>query len=304
MRALVTGATGFIGRKLVAGLANPVVLSRSPDAARRTLGNVDAFAWDAEAGPPPAEAFDGVDAVFHLAGEPVAAGRWTRQRKARILDSRVRGTRHLVQAMEALAHRPSVLVSASAVGYYGNRGDEALDEAASPGQGFLADVCGAWEAEAGRARALGIRVVPIRLGIVLGEDGGALGRLLPLFKAGLGGTLGPGSQWMPWVHADDVVGLMRHVATTQADGPVNAVAPGIVTNREFTKALAAALGRPAFLPVPSFALRLALGEFGESLVHSQRVTPAAALASGYDFVYGTVDAALSAALAGGSVRYG
>lgn len=304
MRTLVTGATGFIGRRLVAGLANPVVLSRSPDAARRTLGGVRAYAWDAETGPPPIEAFEDVDAVFHLAGEPVAAGRWSAARRSRILRSRQDGTRHLVQAMERLAHPPDVLVSASAVGYYGNRGDEILDEAATRGRGFLADVCEAWEAEASRARALGMRVVPVRIGIVLGEDGGALGRLLPLFKAGLGGPLGRGDQWMPWVHADDVVGLMRHVATTRADGPVNAVAPGIVTNRDFTKALAAALGRPAFLPVPSFALRLALGEFGESLVHSQRVTPAAALASGYDFAFGTVDTALSAALAGGSVRYG
>jgi len=293
MRALVTGATGFIGRRLVARLGDPVVLSRAPDAARRALGGVRALAWDPEAGPPPAAAFDGVDAVFHLAGEPVAGGRWTADRKARIRSSRERGTRNLVAGMRAAGRQPAVLVSASAVGYYGDRGDRELDESAPPGDGFLADVCRAWEAEAAAAREAGIRVASVRIGIVLGEDGGALGRLLPLFRAGLGGTLGSGRQWMPWVHADDVVGLMLHAAAA-LDGPVNAVAPGIVTNREFTRALAAALGRPAFLPVPSLALRVALGEFGASLVHSQRVVPAVALASGYAFARPSLRDALEA----------
>jgi uncharacterized protein (TIGR01777 family) len=297
MRALVTGATGFIGRRLVARLEAPVVLSRSPEAARRVLGDVRAFAWDPEAGPPPADAFDGVDTVFHLAGEPVAGGRWTAERKARIRSSREQGTRHLVTGLQAASTRPAVLVSASAVGYYGDRGDQELDESAAPGAGFLAEVCRVWEDEAVRAREAGLRVVPVRSGIVLGEDGGALGRLLPLFRAGLGGTLGGGDQWMPWVHVDDVVGLMLHAAATQGmDGPANAVAPGIVRNREFTRALASALGRPAFLPVPSFALHLALGEFGESLTHSQRVVPAAARSAGYAFAHPALAGALTAVL--------
>lgn len=298
MRALVTGATGFIGRRLVAHLDDPVVLSRSPDAARRSLGGVRAFAWDPEAGPPPDAAFYGVDAVFHLAGEPVAAGRWTAERKARIRSSRELGTRHLVTGLQAASTRPAVLVSASAVGYYGDRGDEELDESAAPGAGFLADVCRAWEDEAACAREDGIRVVSVRIGIVLGEEGGALRRLLPLFRAGLGGTLGGGGQWMPWVHVDDVVGLMLHAAAHDGmEGPANAVAPGIVTNRGFTRALASLLGRPALLPVPSLALRLAMGEFGESLVHSQRVVPAAARWAGYAFVHPALAGALAAALA-------
>ncbi len=297
MRALVTGATGFLGRRLVSRLADPVVLSRSVEGARRALGDVRAFAWDPMAGPPSAAAFEGVDAVFHLAGEPVAAGRWTQSRKARILSSREQGTRNLVAGLQAASPRPTVLVSASAVGWYGDRGDRELDETAPPGDGFLADVCRAWEAEAAHARAPGTRVVSVRIGIVLGEDGGALGRLLPLFRAGLGGTLGRGAQWMPWVHVDDVVDLMLHAARTPGlDGPVNAVAPGIVTNRDFTRALASALGRPAFLPVPSFALRAALGEFGASLVHSQRVVPSAARASGYEFGYPVLEKALKAVL--------
>ena len=226
MKALITGATGFIGGKFVSRLTRPVVLSRSPEKAKSTLGDVEAFAWEPLAGPPPAEAFEGVDVVFHLAGEPVAEGRWNAIKKQRIRDSRVIGTRNLVERLANLAHPPRVLVSASAVGIYGSRGDEVLTETSAPADGFLADVCRDWEREAQAAEQYGIRVVNPRIGIVLGEGGGALAKMLPLFKLGLGGRLGDGSQWMPWVHVNDVVGLFFFAAESQSlHGPPNATSP-------------------------------------------------------------------------------
>ncbi len=297
MRTLVTGATGFVGRRLVGRLERPAVLSRDPEQARRVLGgDVQAFRWDPEAGPPPAESLEGVDVVFHLAGEPIAAGRWTADRKQRIRDSRVQGTRRLVAALEAATARPRALVSASAVGFYGDRGEEVLDESAAPGNDFLAEVCRDWEAEAGRARALGVRVVTSRTGIVLGEAGGALARMLLPFKLGLGGRLGSGRQWMPWIHIDDLVGLLLHAAErSDIDGPLNAVGPAPVTNLEFTRTLAAVLRRPAIFPVPEFGLRLAFGEMASVLLASQRVTPRVAETTGYSFRYTTLDAALRSA---------
>jgi uncharacterized protein (TIGR01777 family) len=297
MRALVTGATGFIGRRLCAHLERPVVLSRDPDRAREALGDVEAFAWDAEAGPPPAEAFRGVEAVFHLAGDPVGDARWSDEKKRRIRESRVLGTRRLVGAIGTLDAPPRVLVSASAVGIYGARGEEVLDESSPPGDDFLADVCRAWESEALAARARGVRVVNPRIGIVLGEGGGALAKMLPLFKLCLGGRLGDGRQWMPWVHVDDVVGIMRFAAErADVEGPINAVAPAPVTNRDFTRALAHVLGRPAVLPAPAFALRLGVGEFARVLLGSQRVVPRAAERAGYRFQHPEIEAALRAIL--------
>ncbi len=305
MRAVVTGATGFLGRRLCAALAataggEVTVLSRDAERARRTLGDVAAFAWSPEEGPPPAAAFrasDGrvVDAVFHLAGEAVAGGRWSDARRARIRGSRIGGTRNLVATLEGLAARPRVVVCASAVGYYGSRGDEILEESAPPASDFLADVCRCWEAEAGRARALGMRVVTARMGVVLGEEGGALARLLPPFRLGLGGRLGDGAQWMPWVHVDDVVGLLLHAATCDdLDGALNVVSPAPVRNRDFTRALARAVGRPAILPVPAAALRLALGEMSSLLLVSQRAVPAAAERTGYRFHHADLAEALAA----------
>lgn len=258
MRALVTGATGFIGRRLVRRLGNPVVLSRDPERARELLGaGVEVFGWDPEAGPPAPQCFAGVDTIFHLAGEPIAAGRWTDERKARILDSRVEGTRNLVNALESLDPRPAVLVSASAVGYYGDRGNEMLDENSFPGRDWLSAVCRGWETEAERAVPLGVRVVQARLGVVLGEGGGALAKMLPPFRMGLGGRLGSGRQWMPWVHVEDVVGLLLHAAQNpEIRGPMNATSPAPVTNLEFTRTLAGLLHRPAVFPVPKLALRL------------------------------------------------
>lgn len=232
--------------------------------------------------------------MFHLAGEPVAEGRWTKAKKASIRDSRVEGTRHLVEGLRKLERRPDVLVSASAVGIYGSRGDEILTESAAPADGFLADVCRAWEAEARAAEDLGIRVVTIRVGLVLGTQGGALAKMLPLFKLCAGGRLGHGRQWMPWIHVDDLAALFQFCAeSTQLSGSVNGAAPNPVTNREFTQALASAVGRPALFPAPAFALRLALGEFAEVLLASQRVVPEKAQAAGFQFEHGTIESALA-----------
>lgn len=295
MRALITGATGFVGRQLLKEISEPVVLSRDPLSARKRLPRtVEVHAWDPVAGPPPARAFEGIAAVFHLAGEPVAEGRWSPEKKRRIRESRVLGTMRLVSAMEGLKERPKVLVSASAVGYYGSRGDEILDESSRPGRDFLSEVCYSWEEMASKARGLGIRVVNIRTGVVLGRDGGALPRMLMPFKIGIGGRLGGGRQWMPWIHVADVVGLFRHAAMHVAlNGPMNACAPVSVTNREFTRTLAKALHRPAILPMPALALQLVLGEFSHVLLSSQRVVPRVAKETGYEFQYPELAGALA-----------
>jgi uncharacterized protein (TIGR01777 family) len=295
MKALVTGATGFVGPRLLRLLDQPVVLSRNAERARRALGSLAGpiFRWDPLQGPPPPEAFEGVDVVLHLAGESVAEGRWTAAQKARIRDSRVLGTRHLVQGVSRAEVRPRVLVSASAVGYYGDRGDEELTESASPAHDFLADVCVAWEEEARAAEQFGVRVVTARTGIVLGAGGGALGKMLTPFKLGAGGPLGNGRQWMPWIHVADLARLYVHAAETSAvRGPMNAVAPHPVRNTDFTKALARQLHRPAFMPAPYFGLRLLFGEFAEVLFASQRVIPQVALDSGFRFDFPDIAAAL------------
>lgn len=292
MRALVTGATGFIGRRLVASLDRPVVLSRRPEVARKVLGDVRAYAWQPETGLPPAEALEGVEAVFNFAGESVAGGRWSAERKNRIRASRVGGTRNLVAGLEAQKIRPRVLVSASAVGYYGSRGDEVLKEGAKPGDDFLAEVCAAWESEAGRASQLGVRVVTPRIGLVLGKGGGALERMLFPFKLGLGGRLGNGRHWVPWIHLDDLVNLFLHAANKEISGALNAVGPAPVTNREFTRTLASALHRPAIFPVPEFALRLIFGELASVLLASQRVVPGVAEATNFRYRYPSLADAL------------
>lgn len=295
MRALVTGATGFLGKKLLSRLERPVVLSRDTAAARARLGSeVPVFAWDPQREAAPREAFADIDVVFHLAGESVAAGRWTAARKARIRDSRVMGTRNLTDTIRQLDCKPKVLVSASAIGYYGDRGDEILDETSPPGRDFLGEVCTAWEREAQAAAEAGVRVVCVRLGLVLGNDGGALPRMLTPFRLGLGSPLGSGRQWMSWIHLDDVIGLLLWAAQrTDLQGAVNATAPQPVTNREFTKALGRALRRPTFLPaVPAAALRLAMGELAGLVLASQRVLPHRAQTAGYDFAYPGLEDAL------------
>jgi uncharacterized protein (TIGR01777 family) len=295
MKALITGATGLIGRELLCHLPDAILLSRDPAQAQRRLGHTRVVGWEPEAGPVSAEALHGVEAVFHLAGDPVAEGRWTEEKKRRIRDSRVLGTRNLVSGLAAMKRKPAVLVSASAVGYYGDRGDEELVESAPAGAGFLPEVCEAWEREALAAEALGVRVVCMRIGIVLARGGGALARMWTPFKLGAGAQLGAGRQWMPWIHVDDIVGLMHFAShIPEVRGPMNAVAPGPVTNAEFTRALGHALRRPALLRAPEAALRIAFGEMSRIMLASQRVLPAVALRSGYRFKYPALGHALDA----------
>jgi uncharacterized protein (TIGR01777 family) len=296
LKALVTGATGLLGRELLRQLPAPHVLTRSPEALRSTTASPPpSWAWRAEAERAPTAAFEEVEVVFHLAGEPVAQGRWSAAKKQRIRDSRVLGTRNLVASIANILPRPRVLVCASAIGYYGDRGDELLEETSPAGQGFLADVCRAWEAEALEAEKHGVRVVLARMGLVLAPRGGALERMRVPFRLGLGGKLGSGQQWMSWVHLDDAVGLLLHAATRkELRGPLNVVSPSPVTNQDFTRQLAHALDRPAVLPVPRLALSLALGEVSEVLLESQRVLPRVAQQSGYAFAYAELGPALAA----------
>jgi len=295
MRALVTGATGFVGSSLLSKLDQPVVLSRDPQRAQQELElfGVTAYGWDAMHEPPPVEAFAGIDVIFHLAGESVGEGRWTSEKKKRISDSRVNATRMLVDTINVLENPPKVLVSASAIGYYGSRGDHVLDETALEGDDYLAEVCFAWEQAALGAEKAGLRVVTVRTGIVLGQGGGALKKMLTPFKFGLGGRLGSGKQWMSWIHLEDEVGLLLHAAThPEIQGAMNLVSPEPVTNREFTRTLGRVLGRPTVFPVPGFMLRLAVGEFADVLLGSQRVVPKVAQETGYEFRYPQLDKAL------------
>ncbi len=289
MKILVTGATGLIGKRLCSRLISEaheiVILSRRPENVLISK-QVKAFGWNPEKSAPPAEALEGIDAVVHLAGEPVAAARWTEEQKRKIRDSRVLGTKNLVDGLRKAATRPEVLVSGSAVGIYGSRGDENLPESAAPGTGFLVDICREWEAAADEAEALGIRVAQVRIGVVLSQEGGALEKMLLPFKLGMGGRLSSGRQWFPWIHIDDIVGILHLAIFNQRlKGPVNGVAPGIVTNADFTKQLAGELSRPVFLPVPEFALRILMGEMANVVLASQRVIPAVAMQAGYRFAF-------------------
>jgi uncharacterized protein (TIGR01777 family) len=256
------------------------VLSRH--AGTNLPAGVQLSVWDPLLGPAPEDALLDADAVLHLAGEPVAQ-RWTAAAKQRIRDSRVVGTSHLVAALADCSPRPATLVCASAIGYYGSRGDELLSEDSAPGTGFLADVCVGWEREAAKAEALGMRVTRIRTGVVLDPRGGALKPMLAPFRFGLGGPLGGGRQWMSWIHASDLAEMFRFALENPAPPVLNGVAPGSVTNAEFTRALATALHRPAFLPVPKLALRMLFGEMADMLLSSQRVAPVAAEAAGFQF---------------------
>ena len=289
MSVAITGASGFVGRAL------SKVLERAGHAAvavRR--GSAGELRWSTAGGFDPPDALSGYDAVVHLAGENIAGGRWTDARKETIRASRVEGTRRVADALRRADPRPTVFVSMSAVGYYGARGSAELDEASGPGEGFLAEVCEAWEAEAKVAESLdGLRVVRLRLGTVLG-DGGALAKMLPAFKMGVGGRLGAGDQYMSWIHLDDVVRAIVHVLThDDCRGPINLTAPEPATNAAFTAALGKTLRRPTFFPLP----KLAFGEMADHLLLTgQRVVPKRLLETGFEFQHPDLAAALSAAL--------
>ncbi len=296
MNVTVTGANGFLGTRLLQKLKTAGhkvhVLGRKP------VPGLPFSHWDAGVSEPPADGLAGADAILHLAGEPVAQ-RWTPVIKRRIRSSRVEGTRHLVQALSTLSHRPGVLVSASAIGIYGTRGDEVLRENSNPGEGFLAEVCKQWEFESGLAESLGIRVAQVRIGMVLGLKGGALAKMLPTFRAGIAGRLGSGEQWMSWIHVDDVVDLLLFAMEQKsARGPLNGTAPNPVTNAEFTKELAAVLHRPALIPVPGFALKLLFGEMAEVILGSERVLPQAPETFGFRFQHPLLGEALRHLLEG------
>lgn len=298
MRIAITGASGLIGRALIGtlGCAGHELLILSRRAGVNAPSGVRVAAWDPERGEPPAEALREIDAVVHLAGENVAQ-RWTQEAKRRIRESRVAGTRRLVEALRALPHRPAALVCASAVGYYGSRGDEELTEDSSPGSDFLAEVCAAWEREARAAEELGMRVARLRIGIVLDPRGGALARMLTPFRLGAGGPLGDGRQWMSWIHAADVAALLRFAVENPLDGAINAVSPNPVRNAVFARELGRALGRPALIRTPGVALKMLFGEMAEALLGSQRVTPRNALAAGFQFQFPEIGPALAQLLA-------
>jgi uncharacterized protein len=294
MNITISGASGFIGRRLlkVLGSAGHGLHVLSRHGGMNLPAGVRLSVWDPMKGTPPRESLENADAVIHLAGEPVPQ-RWTAEVKRRIRESRVDGTRRLVEALSSLPRRPGALVAASAVGYYGSRGDELLDESSSPGHGFLPEVCVAWEKEAQAAAALGMRVASIRIGMVLDPRGGALARLLFPFRLGAGGRLGSGQQWMSWIHLADLAEQFRFAIENPVAGVWNGVAPVPVTNREFTRELALALRRPALFPVPKLALQMVFGEMSEVLLASQRVGPKAAQAAGFRFQFPQIGPALA-----------
>ncbi|MGA2115517.1 MAG: TIGR01777 family oxidoreductase [Bryobacteraceae bacterium] len=293
MHVAITGASGLIGRRLVETLlAHGHSLSLLGRKGARKRAGVRSSVWNPQDGPPSAGELGGADAVIHLAGEPVAQ-RWTAAAKRRIHDSRIVGTRRLVEGLAGLERRPAALIAASAIGYYGSRGDEILDESARPGGGYLAELCVEWEREVAAAERLGIRVTRIRIGVVLDAGGGALRSMLPAFRLGAGGRLGDGKQWFSWIHIADLAEMFRHVLENSRGGAWNGVAPNPVTNAEFTRMLGKALRRPAVLPVPAVVLRLLFGEMSEMLLAGQRVIPGAAQAAGYRFRYPELAPALS-----------
>jgi uncharacterized protein (TIGR01777 family) len=297
-RVLITGATGLIGKKLSLRLFQLGyeihALTRDIEKARGScFFPIKYFEWHPEREPAPAKAFENVDTVIHLAGESVASSRWTSERKKKILKSRVIGTRNLVSTLTKLSSKPKVLISSSAIGIYGNRGVESLNEESELGTGFLANVCKKWEEEALKAESSNIRTVILRTGIVLDPDGGALAQMLPIFRLGLGGPISDGQSWMSWIHIDDLVEMIVFSATNpNIKGPINGVSPEACTNKEFTKALSKSLGMPAFFPVPSMMLKIVFGEMSDILLASQKLTPNVALKNSFKFEYKNIQSAL------------
>ena len=298
MKVLVAGGTGFIGgllvRQLVADGHQATLLTRNPSRAHRSSHpGLQVVGWDASRVGPWASRVADVDTVINLVGEPIGGKRWTNAQKDRISRSRIDATRVLVEAIGEAKPRPAVLVNASAVGYYGNTGEEVVSEDHPKGTGFLADLCERWEQEANKAVRYGVRTVLLRTGIVLGERGGVLRRMVPAFKFLVGGPLGSGAQWFPWIHRDDVIGIILFALTTPSfSGPANVVAPESVTMEQFCNELGRVLRRPSWLRVPGVALRLAFGEMAGMMLEGQRVVPSVLWRSGYPFRYPVLKSAL------------
>lgn len=296
MKVLVTGGTGFIGRKLLRALHEKKhairVLSRAGKAVeKRFVFPVEGVAWSAESDLP-LSALEGIDAVIHLAGEGIADKRWSEERKKKILDSRVVGTRRLIASLQQATSRPKIFIGASAIGFYGDRGDEPLTEDSAPGTGFLSFVCQEWE-KAYQDLPADVRKCLVRIGVVLGRGGGALKPLLPLFQWGVGGKVGSGNQWMSWIHVEDLVNLfLSLLEAPSASGIFNGVSPKPVQNKEFSKALGHAVHRPAILPAPALALKIAMGEMSELVLGSQRVMPQRALEIGFRCQFESIESAL------------
>ncbi|MBC7929766.1 MAG: TIGR01777 family protein [Rubrivivax sp.] len=301
MKVIVTGATGLVGRALIRSL-----LSEGHNVTRLVRGGAQAFSapgtkavhWEPEKASIDAKELEGHDAAVHLAGDPISEGRWDEEKKKRIRESRVVGTRLLAETLANLDEKPKVLVSASAIGFYGNRGGEVLREESASGEDFLSEVCREWEKATLAASQAGIRVVHLRIGVVLSATGGALPKMLTPFKLGVGGRVGSGKQYMSWITLDDLVGVIQRALDDEGlRGPVNAVAPQPVTNEEFTKALGGALGRPTIFSVPAFAARLAFGEMADALLlSSARVEPARLKEAGYEFKHPNLEGALTQVL--------
>jgi len=300
MKVVISGGAGFIGRALCRSLVSQgisvTVLSRNPPQAEAALGpSIKVAEWDAVGSGPWEHELDSATAFVNLAGEPVAGGRWTQKRKQLIVDSRVKATRLLAQAISRPTNKPRLLINASGIGYYGTSQEIRFDERNGPGSDFFADLCMAWEEAALTAQPAGVRVVCLRIGMVLEKDGGALAKMLPPFRAFVGGPIAPGTQWVSWIHRADLVGLIEWALRNQeVAGPVNAVAPEPVTMKDFCGTLGRALNRPSWLPVPAFALRLAFGELASFMTTGQHVIPKVALDGGYRFRYPQLDSALRA----------
>lgn len=292
MKILVSGSTGLVGSALVSSLkdgGHEIV-----SLVRRSTKSQNEVTWDPQGEKLDGASIEGMDAVVHLAGENIATGRWTDEKKARIRDSRVKGTYLVANTLAKLKTPPGTLICASAVGYYGDRGDELLTETSDPGTDFLSDVCRKWEAAAKPAEDAGVRVVNLRFGVILSPKGGALAKMLTPFRLGAGGRVGDGRQYMSWVSLDDAIGAIQHALVTESlSDSVNVVAPNPVTNAEFTKSLGRVLRRPTIFPMPAFAARVAFGEMADALLlASQQVKPARLLESGYEFRHAELEGAL------------
>ncbi len=303
MKVVLSGGTGFIGRALCRSLVHQgmdvTVLSRHPLQAKTRLEpSIRVVEWNGLAPGAWEYELDSSTAIINLAGEPIAAGRWTSERKQLITDSRVKATQLLAQAISRLTNKPPLLINASGIGYYGTSQEVRFDERNGSGSDFFADLCVAWEKAALTAQSAGVRVVCLRIGMVLEKDGGAFAKMVPPFRAFVGGPIAPGTQWVSWIHRADLIGLIEWLLTNeQISGPVNAVAPGAVTMNEFCETLGKVLHRPSWLSVPTFALRLAFGELASFMTTGQHVTPKVALEQGYQFRYPQLDFALRAIFA-------